>query len=69
MGLMSDDERNEFRISISSQPLKKLRELFNQLSKDRDNDHFSDYKRGIAGEKAKMVNSQIKIREGGGSSG
>lgn len=48
MSSMSDKEYNKFRISIRSQSLPKPKALFNQLSKDQDNDHLSDHKRGVA---------------------
>jgi len=69
MGLMSTKERNDFRISISSKPLPKLMDLFNKLSKDHDNERLSDHSRGVAGEKASMVKSEMVIRRSGGCSG
>ena len=69
MGLLSDKERNEFRMSISSKPLPELTALFNKLTEDHKSVRLADNARGKAAEKAAMVKSEIKIRKSGGFSG
>lgn len=69
MGLLSDKERSEFRMSISSKKLPELKKIFNRLTLERTNEQLSDNTRGKAAEKAAMVEWEIKLRKGGGCSG
>ncbi|HEY8191073.1 MAG TPA: hypothetical protein VIG74_01515 [Alphaproteobacteria bacterium] len=69
MGLLNDQERNEFRISISSKPVEKLNDLFNELTTQRNSPELDDNSRGKAAEKAAMVGWEIQVRTLGGSSG
>lgn len=66
---MTPEERNAFRISLSGKPEKELKNIFNRLTKDRENENLSDYKRGIAGEKAAMVQRAITQRKHGAFEG
>ena len=69
MELLSDIEREAFRMSMIGKPLPELKKIFNKLAKERNDECLSDNSRGKAAEKMAMVKWTIKVRKMGGAEG